>query len=76
MIEVETTPGLRLYRHTYGGKAAALVLLMAICSLTAPAQKPTPSPSPQDLQVLDAAAPNGGTAGPRYAEKMMATVDR
>jgi aryl-alcohol dehydrogenase-like predicted oxidoreductase len=32
--------------------------------------------SPQDLQALDAAAPNGGTAGPRYAEKMMATVDR
>ena len=32
--------------------------------------------SAQDLQALDAAAPNGGTAGPRYAEKMMATVDR
>ena len=51
MIEVETTPGLRLCRHTGGSKAAALVLLMAICSLTALAQTPTPSPSPQDLQV-------------------------
>ena len=33
-----------------GGKAAALVLLMAICSLTVLAQTPTPSPS-QDLQI-------------------------
>ncbi len=32
--------------------------------------------SAQDLQALDAAAPNGTTAGPRYSEKMMATVDR
>ena len=32
--------------------------------------------SATDLQSLNAAAPNGATAGPRYAAKMMATVDR
>src|SRR5882762_10121599 len=50
MIEVETTPGLRLYCRNCG-KAAALALLMAICSLTVLAQTPTPAPSPQELQV-------------------------
>ncbi len=29
-----------------------------------------------DLAALDAAMPSGGTAGPRYGEKMMAMVDR
>src|SRR6266480_3088166 len=51
MIDVETTPGLRLRRRNCGSKAAALALLMASCSLTVLAQTPTPSPSPQDLQV-------------------------
>jgi outer membrane protein len=44
MIEVETN-------SLYGGRAAVLVFLLAICSLTAVAQSPTPLPSPQDLQV-------------------------
>src|SRR4029453_4841941 len=45
MNEVKTNWGYRLY----GRRAAALVFLLAICSLNAVAQ--SPSPSPQELQV-------------------------
>ena len=32
--------------------------------------------TPEELAALDAAAPNGATAGPRYSAAMMATVER
>src|ERR1700674_1792832 len=41
----------RSHSTVCGGKAAALGLVMGICSLSVLAQTPTPSPSPQDLQV-------------------------
>ncbi|HEY3037339.1 MAG TPA: TolC family protein [Pyrinomonadaceae bacterium] len=45
--------GCRSFSTLCGGKAAAMVFLLAICSLTAIAQSPSPSqsPSPEDLQV-------------------------
>ncbi len=54
MIEVETNHGLPLCRRTVRkGKAAVLLLAFLLCSLNGIAQTPTPSPSlsPQELQV-------------------------
>src|SRR6266536_3700591 len=54
MIEVETNHDLPLRRRTVRrGKAAVLLLAFLLCSLNGIAQTPTPSPSlsPQELQV-------------------------
>jgi outer membrane protein len=57
-----------------GGRAAALVLLLALCSLTVLAQTPTPSPSTQELQI-PAIAPDFNPAQKELPELGRVGVD-
>src|SRR6266498_1078009 len=77
MIDVETNHDLPLRRRTVRrGKAAVLLLAFLLCSLNAIAQTPTPSPSlsPQELQV-PAIAPEFHPAERRLPELGRVGVD-